>query len=227
MPRRAGTYDATVATTSRTSAVTANVHGSSGSTSNSNRSSSRVSAAGRDQPGGDADRDEAQRLAEHEAEHRRRPSRRAPCGRRFPASAPAPSTPSRRRHRPPRAPARPARTRRAAPKSRADARSCCRRPLRACGPRPALPVPSRERRRVTLVASSIGSCSVRTKNVMPLPGRCVRRDEDRLADRPVQRRPDVADDADDRPFHVVPAVGVVDVDREGAGRAGFHRGTAA
>ena len=32
MPRRAGTYDATVATTSKTSAVTMNVHGSSGST---------------------------------------------------------------------------------------------------------------------------------------------------------------------------------------------------
>ena len=50
MPRRAGTYDATVATTSSTSAVTANVHGSSGSTSNNSRSSSRVSTPPRPAP---------------------------------------------------------------------------------------------------------------------------------------------------------------------------------
>jgi len=41
---RAGTYDATVATTTRTNAVPPNVHGSSGSTWYSNRSSRRVSA---------------------------------------------------------------------------------------------------------------------------------------------------------------------------------------
>ena len=164
MPRRAGTYDATVATTSRTSAVTANVHGSSGSTSYNNRSSSRVSSACREQSRGDADDDEAQRLAEHEAEAPTSPSRRGPCGRRFPAFAAAPSTPSRRRRRPPRAPAPRARTRRPAPKSRADARSSRRRRRRACGRRPALPVPSRERLRSrwSRAASDPAGCARRT-----------------------------------------------------------------
>ena len=66
----------------------------------------------------------------------------------------------------------------------------------------------------TLVASDSGSCSVRTKNVMAAAGTLRSRDEDRLADGAVQRRPDVADDADDRPLHVVSAVGVVDVDAQ-------------
>ena len=164
MPRRAGTYDAIVATTSSTSAVTANVHGSSGSTSYSNRSSSRVSSACRDQPRGDADRRRGAAPGRARGETPRSPWRRAPCGRRFPASARAPNTPSRRRHRPPRARARRARTRRPAPKSHADARSCCRRHRRACGRRPALPVPSRERfpSRWSRAASDPAGCARRT-----------------------------------------------------------------
>ena len=54
-----------------------------------------------------------------------------------------------------------------------DARSCCRRPRRACGRRPALPVPSRERFPSRWSSSDSGSSWVRTKNVIAPPGRCV------------------------------------------------------
>ena len=57
---------------SRTSALTPNVHGSSGSTWNSNRSSKRVSVPAATSPTTTPINDEAQRLAEDEAEDRRR-----------------------------------------------------------------------------------------------------------------------------------------------------------
>jgi hypothetical protein len=72
IPRGAGTYDATVATTSRTSAVTANVHGSNGFDVEQQSLEQPRQHACRDQLCGDADEDEAQRLAEHEAKHRGR-----------------------------------------------------------------------------------------------------------------------------------------------------------
>ena len=153
--------------------MTANVHGSSGSTSiQQSLEQPREQRLPRPAP-------RRRRWRRGAAPGRARgetptsPSRRGPCGRRFPASAPAPSTPSRRRRRPPRAPAPRARTRRPAPKSRADARSCCRRHLRACGRRPALPVPSRERfpSRWSRATSDPAGCARRT--CMPRPGRCV------------------------------------------------------
>jgi len=78
IPRRAGRYDATVATASSTSAVTANVQGSSGSTSYNSCSSRRVSAPAATSPVTTPMENEPHRLTQHEAEHRRRrPQRHA------------------------------------------------------------------------------------------------------------------------------------------------------
>ena len=173
MPRRAGTYDATVATTSRTSAVTANVHGSSGSTWYSNRSSSRVSAPAATSPATTPIRDEAQRLAEHEAQHRgrRRAERHADADflRPLPHRVRHHAVDADRRER-----ERDEREHADQHRHRARTRDRVADDLfERADSRPAPPVPSTWTTLVTLVASNIGSCWVRTKNVMPRPGRCV------------------------------------------------------
>ena len=85
----------------------------------------------RDQPNHHADRHQAQRAPDARGGTPTRRSRPAPCGRRFPACVPAPSTPSRRRRRSRRARAPRSRTRRRARRSRVVAQSWCPPHLRA------------------------------------------------------------------------------------------------